>query len=84
MNCFQSTFHLRSSSEVIERSADLCQVNMWNGTFVVVGIVVVVADDDVVAGKRFRETGPNYAIQMWTDQNNIDVAGMTVKGQMKK
>lgn len=73
-----------SSSEVIVPSDDLCQVNMLNEMFVAVEIDV---DGDVVvavAEKRFRETGPNFVIQTLTDQNNIDVAGMTVKGQMKK
>lgn len=58
---------------------------MLNGMFVVVGIddgvaVVVV----VVVEKQSPGISPNFAIQTLTDQNNIDVVGMTVKGQMKK
>lgn len=67
-----------------ERSDDLYRVSMLNEMFAAVAIVDDDVDDGVVVEKQCRGTGPNFAIQTLTDRNNIDVAGMTVKGQMKK
>lgn len=79
VNCFQSMFHSMNSNGVIELLDDLYRVNRLN---VMIVVVVVIVD---VVGKQFREKDPNFAMQMLTDQNNIDVvAGMMVKGQMKK
>lgn len=72
-----------NSSEVTERSIDLYQANMLNGTFVVV-VYAVDDDDDDVVEKRSPGIDPNFACQTMTDRNNIDVVGMMVIGQMKK